>query len=159
MAHCDIKPDNVFMDRAGRCKLGDFSHSQLFNSDGTIKNAKGSYYFMAPEMASCPSEPYNGAAIDMWALGICLWILYFRKYPFRNLSTAVIELMEEISNFDVNKELACMRRSNTHIDSDFENFIRAVLCKEPSLRITASDALVRYTNGPYDTHTATPMAV
>lgn len=105
------------------------------------------------------SEPYNGAAIDMWALGICLWILYFRKYPFRNLSTAVIELMEEISNFDVNKELACMRRSNTHIDSDFENFIRAVLCKEPSLRITASDALVRYTNGPYDTHTATPMAV
>ncbi|KAK1443773.1 hypothetical protein BgAZ_206490 [Babesia gibsoni] len=171
VAHCDIKPDNVFMDKNGRCKLGDFSHSLQMDSEGKVKGVKGSFYFMAPEMASgspgwkqndrriSESGPYKGASIDMWALGVSLWMLYFQRYPFKTLSTAVIQLMYEISNFDIEEQLEELQADGLHIEADFEDFIRSILCMYPSDRSTASVALVCY-NGYHDKlHTAPSVAV
>ncbi|CDR94038.1 hypothetical protein BBBOND_0103520 [Babesia bigemina] len=141
VAHGDVKPDNVFMEASGRCKLGDFSQSQMMTSDGQVTGARGSYYFLAPEIASNASDSYDGSAADMWAFGSSLWMLYFRRYPLRDPLSAPMELLANIAQFDIDNELACVRAAGESIDPEFESFIRGVLCKDPRSRLRPQAAL------------------
>ncbi|GIX63617.1 CAMKK protein kinase [Babesia caballi] len=143
VAHGDVKPDNIFMDASGRCKLGDFGQSQLLEDGRAAHSALGSYYFLAPEIVSNSSAHYDGAAADVWALGASLWVLYFQRYPFNNhCANATAELFVAIANFDIDHELACLRATGAHIEPEFESFIRGAMCTDPARRLRAQTALV-----------------
>ena len=79
--HRDIKPDNILIDENDRVKYTDFGLS-IFTDEGTnvVNNAAGSSLFFGPEVTY--GKAYNPKAADIWALGVTLYFMFFRKYPF-----------------------------------------------------------------------------
>ncbi len=77
--HRDIKPQNIFVDRRGQYKLGDFGVAKVA-SRTTAGTRVGTFRYMAPEVYH--GQPY-GAAADIYSLGLVLyWVLNRRRGPF-----------------------------------------------------------------------------
>ncbi len=77
--HRDIKPQNIFVDRRGQYKLGDFGVAKVA-SRTTAGTRVGTFRYMAPEVYH--GQPY-GAAADIYSLGLVLyWMLNRRRGPF-----------------------------------------------------------------------------
>ena len=77
--HRDIKPQNMFLNHLGECKLGDFGIAKTIEktSGGT---KIGTFKYMAPEVYG--GRPY-GAAADIYSLGLVLyWLMNERRAPF-----------------------------------------------------------------------------
>jgi calcium/calmodulin-dependent protein kinase kinase 2 len=79
--HRDLKPENMLIDESDRIKISDFGVSHIVE-DGSdeIQNTAGSNYFFAPEI--CAGNTYKGTKSDIWALGVTLYFMVYRRYPF-----------------------------------------------------------------------------
>ena len=79
--HRDIKPENLLLDENDCIKITDFGLS-LFTENGNdiVKNTAGSQLFFAPEVLE--GKNYRGKKSDVWALGVTLYYMVFKKYPF-----------------------------------------------------------------------------
>ena len=80
--HRDIKPENLLIDESEKLKISDFGVSHIIE-DGSdeIRTTAGSNYYFAPEI--CAGEAYKGKKSDIWALGVTLYQMVFRRYPFK----------------------------------------------------------------------------
>ncbi|CAE7557705.1 unnamed protein product, partial [Symbiodinium microadriaticum] len=103
----DLKPDNILVTSAGVVKIMDFGVSNDFTQastssmrNGFISDTKGTWPFWSPEMCDDDDdedEPvkYSAYKADVWAGGVVLYILLFRKLPF--WSDDMIELFSQIA--------------------------------------------------------------
>ena len=80
--HRDIKPENLLIDENDRVKITDFGLS-LFAKNGNdlVRNVAGSSLFFSPEIC-IGNVTYRGKKSDVWALGVTLYYMVFKKYPF-----------------------------------------------------------------------------
>ncbi len=79
--HRDIKPENLLVDDSDRVKISDFGVSLILeNGADEISSTAGSNYFFSPEI--CAGDAYKGKKSDIWALGVTLYFLVFKRYPF-----------------------------------------------------------------------------
>ena len=86
ISHRDIKPENIMLDHEGEVFLCDFGCSEFFKpeEEDLSKATKGTYLFMAPEMFKTGVEKVvKGRAIDIWALGVTLFNLLTKDYPWK----------------------------------------------------------------------------
>ena len=75
VAHCDVKPDNIF-NLDGRWVLGDFGLSlKRGQSPATEPNEfLGTRHYVAPELAATPYRHlYNWSKCDSYSFAITLW--------------------------------------------------------------------------------------
>ena len=80
LIHRDLKPDNIFISKDYKAKIGDFGISkQLINTNDYSKTQKGTLRYMAPEILN--GEEYN-RKIDIWSLGCILYELFTLKPCF-----------------------------------------------------------------------------
>jgi serine/threonine protein kinase len=86
--HGDIKPANILLDAHSRVKLADFGLAGQ-RCDGESLPMKGSLPYMSPELIRGRST--NGAANDIWALGITFLELLTGKVPWRSRDRAEIQ--------------------------------------------------------------------
>lgn len=80
IAHRDIKLENILIDRAGNVKLCDFGMAIQLKEGQTLKRRCGSLHYMAPEVLA--GKPYDGLAVDMWSLGVVLYVLLTGQFPY-----------------------------------------------------------------------------
>ena len=86
--HLDIKPDNIFVTEDGTFKLGVFGVSQQMERTLSNGSAKGTYYYMSPEIYH--GGKY-GVTADIYSLGMVLYKLFNRnRDPFLNVDQQII---------------------------------------------------------------------
>lgn len=97
--HRDIKPQNIFVNKNGSYKLGDFGVAKI-SGHTTFGTKTGTYKYMAPEVYK--NEPY-GSSADIYSLGLVMyWMLNERRAPF-------LPLPPEVPTFTIEEE-ARLRR-------------------------------------------------
>ncbi len=85
MAHLDLKPSNVLIDKSDVVKITDFGIAQIFRENQSADaRLSGSPAYMAPEQFS--GNPTKQS--DIWALGILLYQMLTCEPPFRADSLA-----------------------------------------------------------------------
>lgn len=83
VVHRDLKPENVLLFNAksdSDIKLCDFGFSTICEDGATLTDRLGTPNYVAPEIIL--KHPY-GKQVDVWALGIILFILLSGAYPFQ----------------------------------------------------------------------------
>ena len=81
ISHRDIKPENFMLCKADdlSCvKMIDFGLSKDFSEQNTMHTMSGSPYYIAPEVFL---QKYT-QKIDIWSMGVVLYIMLSGKVPF-----------------------------------------------------------------------------
>ncbi|XP_059137387.1 putative sperm motility kinase W [Peromyscus eremicus] len=80
IAHRDIKLENILIDEAGNVKLCDFGMARQLAEGQMLEGVCGSLLYLAPEILA--RKPYDALAIDMWSLGVLLYVLVTGQFPY-----------------------------------------------------------------------------
>ena len=94
--HRDLKPHCVLLsskENAAPVKLGGFGVALQLPETGLIQTSRiGTPAFMAPEVVNRES-PGFGYPVDMWALGVMLYVLLIGTLPFTGAKNRVFEMI------------------------------------------------------------------
>ena len=132
LVHRDIKPENILLD-GDKIKLCDFGWCCETNNNNR-KSFCGTFEYMAPEIIN--EIPY-GKPVDIWALGILLYELYFGVSPF-NSNNENEEKTKEIINNIMQKKLFFNRKS---IAYDMKDLIAHMLEFDVNKRYTIEEVV------------------
>ena len=124
IAHRDIKPSNIMIDSNGYLKMIDFGTAKIL-TDYT-STIIGTPHYIAPEILQ--GRGYS-LSCDFWSLGICMYEIFYGKYPFGNYANEVIEIYKDVLKNDFS--FPC---ENTKV-ANVNSFIRCLLCKKVNERI------------------------
>ena len=83
IVHRDIKLENTIFDEYGDIKLTDFGFSKKLKKGEYLQDHRGSEIYSSPEVIVYEND-YDGYLADIWSLGVCLFFLIFKDYPFSN---------------------------------------------------------------------------
>lgn len=138
IVHRDIKPENVLCvtkDWPLRVKLADFGLAD-YSVDGEINEKQqtmiGTPGYVAPEVVK--KEKY-GPPVDMWAVGVLLYIMLSGKMPFYGRDDAACLRMIASGKY------AMPDREWATISPEAKSLVKALLQLNPDKRLTANGAL------------------
>jgi serine/threonine protein kinase len=133
--HGDIKPANIMMSRFADIKLVDFGHSEeTFSPLNGCFEKRGTPWYTAPEIF----EGQYGFSPDMWALGIIMYIMMYKRHPYyisQNELSSASTMHKVLTNQKLVFPSTCI------FSDDAKNFVRQALDIEPATRISAEDGL------------------
>ncbi|XP_071776247.2 serine/threonine-protein kinase DCLK3 [Centroberyx gerrardi] len=137
IVHRDLKPENLLMERmadgSSRLKLGDFGLAMVVTEP--IFTICGTPTYVAPEILS---ETGYGLAVDVWALGVILYILLCGFPPFRSRDRDQEELFRLIKQGELN----FLSPYWDPISEGASGLVRALLQVDPTVRLTAAQTLL-----------------
>jgi len=128
VVHRDLKPENVvFFDKLGIVKLTDFGFSNVFAPGKKLETSCGSLAYSAPEILL--GDSYDPPAVDVWSLGVILFMLVAGRAPFQeaNDSETLTMIMD------------CKYQIPSRVSEDCKSLIKRMLVREPSDRIHLQD--------------------
>ena len=123
IAHRDIKPANLIIDSTGYIKILDFGTAKKIR-DFTF-TVIGTPTCMAPEVLLGKGYSYP---VDYWSLGVCMYFVYYGRYPFGHGITDIMVIYDQI----INKELTFSRETGL---VEFNHFLGTMLNKKPTNRL------------------------
>ncbi|BFZ19538.1 hypothetical protein BsWGS_22577 [Bradybaena similaris] len=124
VVHRDLKPENVvFFNKLGIVKLTDFGFSNVFAPGKKLETSCGSLAYSAPEILL--GDSYDPPAVDVWSLGVILFMLVTGRAPFQeaNDSETLTMIMD------------CKYQIPTHVSRACQELIAKMLVREPGERI------------------------
>jgi serine/threonine protein kinase len=126
--HKDIKLENILYDEeTNTCLLADFGMAQHFDGVKYLCDNLGSLHYSAPEIWS--SSPYRGPEVDIWALGVTLYLLVTGVFPFGGSTPA--EVLAEIREYDL--------WFPPELSPDLQNLLLGMLARHSYRRMTLAD--------------------
>ncbi|EFA86387.1 putative protein kinase [Heterostelium album PN500] len=126
IVHCDLKPENLlYSDNSENAviKLCDFGLSQRCAAGEQLRSMIGTATYMAPEISAFTGY---GKPVDMWALGVIIYILLCGFPPF-----------DETTGW--NLEFPSPEWDN--ISDSAKDLIKSLLVVDPAKRLTAQQAM------------------
>ena len=135
IVHRDIKPENLLLCHKNddiKVKISDFGFAKRVTSDTCLTTRCGSPNYVAPEIIS--RVPY-GTPVDMWSIGVVIYILLCGYLPFADKSHIVLYRKIKQVRYQFHP------KHWSKISKDAKDFITMLLVREPSQRFTARHAL------------------
>jgi len=133
LAHLDIKPENILLDKNFKAKLCDFGASAQWSTQNPkidISDSTSTFQYSAPETFT---EKYVLAdKVDAWSLGVMLHVMFTKRYPFTGVG------LEFKRNVFV---------GNVSIDSSFPVNLKPILVglfhKNPNERSSVEEVILQ----------------
>lgn len=146
VAHRDMKPENLLLDENYDLKIADFGFAgPLEGRDGSgfLTTRLGTKNYMAPEIHD--GKPYTGQSVDLFALGIILFIMVAQAPPFNTAETNKDPFYRAISQ----GKSAAFWRAHTKskpnganfFSEEFKNLIISMLQHDPMHRPSISELM------------------
>lgn len=139
ICHRDLKPENLLCSgeeqgyKPFRVIIADFGLSKAFNNGEVLETSCGTPDYVAPEVIT--AEGTYDSSVDMWSIGVITYVLLCGFSPF--LSSTQHGLFDKI----VRVEYDFPDPEWTNISESAKSFIRGLLIKDGSKRMTATQCL------------------
>jgi len=124
VVHRDIKTENLLLDENLNVKIADFGFGNFFQDDNLLKSSCGTPQYAAPEIFE--GKEYYGPEVDIWSLGVVLYVLVCAAIPFDG--TSFTDVRDHV--------LSGRFRIPFFMSSELEDLIKKILVKNPSQRYT-----------------------
>ena len=135
IAHCDIKPENVLLDKNFSPKLNDFGFSQMFRGeigDYLLHQFNGTTIYCAPETRKAYIRGFDGVKNDIFSLGVFLFVITVGDFPFERAS-----FTDDKYRFIVKKNYSRFWEnfSSIELSDEFKDLINNLICLNPTQRL------------------------
>jgi serine/threonine protein kinase len=142
IAHRDLKPDNVLIDKQFNAKLADFGLCHIAAAGQLLRTPCGSPLYAPPEILA--TQDYDGKAADIWSLGIMLYTMVTGTLPWSTENQ--VELFRQISQADIDVP--------AHLTPPLQGLLARMLERDPARRLTIGEVLdsewfPKTQNGPW----------
>eukprot|EP00775_Hariotina_reticulata_P008788 gene8788-8966_t len=136
VVHGDLKPANLLLDsNSNKVKIADFGSSIMAGGDKmfSMRNCPGfsTPAFRSPESLTSGYQP--SFEMDMWALGVCIYMWVFGCLPFTGAAPFII--YEKIRNQNVSLP------SGMQVSPELLDFVRKLLDKDVLQRLDVYGAM------------------
>ncbi|XP_017065873.1 serine/threonine-protein kinase par-1 [Drosophila eugracilis] len=122
IVHRDLKAENLLLDLNMNIKIADFGFSNHFKPGELLATWCGSPPYAAPEVFE--GKQYTGPEIDIWSLGVVLYVLVCGALPFDGSTLQSLR----------DRVLSGRFRIPFFMSSECEHLIRRMLVLEPTRR-------------------------
>ena len=129
ICHRDLKLENILLSDRQRIKIIDFGFSIRTPEDSKLKIFCGTSSYMAPEIVR--KAEYNGFKVDVWALGVVLYVLLTGRFPFKAKTEKELFARIQTGQF----------LPPVQMNFDAKRLITRMLSVEPSKRPTATELM------------------
>ncbi|XP_036706465.1 serine/threonine-protein kinase SIK1 isoform X1 [Balaenoptera musculus] len=126
IVHRDLKTENLLLDGNMDIKLADFGFGNFYKPGEPLSTWCGSPPYAAPEVFE--GKEYEGPQLDIWSLGVVLYVLVCGSLPFDGPSLPALRQRVLEGRF----------RIPFFMSRDCETLIRRMLAVDPTKRITVS---------------------
>uniref|UniRef100_A0A0K0EYC6 AT25266p (inferred by orthology to a D. melanogaster protein) n=1 Tax=Strongyloides venezuelensis TaxID=75913 RepID=A0A0K0EYC6_STRVS len=131
IVHRDLKCENIFLDRYGNIKLGDFGFARHLPAGVTSKTFCGSKAYVALEILR--ATIYTGQGVDIWSTGVILYIMLTGCMPFRDSKP------REMIYYQMKRKV--IYPASVNVSEDAKNLIYEMLNPDPSSRYNCAQIL------------------
>ena len=136
IVHRDIKLENILTKSINNnendflVKLTDYGISKKVTNSTMCKTHVGTILTMAPEILEGEENEKYTNECDLWSIGIIIYQLYFRSFPFQGLNETVL-----LKNIKLKKGKV-INKDHTTGDKNLDDLIKKLLIIDPRERIT-----------------------
>ncbi|KAK3107528.1 hypothetical protein FSP39_016792 [Pinctada imbricata] len=124
VVHRDLKAENLLLDANMNIKIADFGFGNFFKTNEHLATFCGSPPYAAPEVFE--GRKYLGPQIDIWSLGVVLYVLVCGALPFDGTNLQMLR----------DRVLQGRFRIPFFMSTDCEHLIRRMLVRDPSKRFS-----------------------
>ncbi|KAL1274513.1 hypothetical protein QQF64_027327, partial [Cirrhinus molitorella] len=126
IVHRDLKAENLLLDAHMNMKIADFGFGNFFRPGEPLTTWCGSPPYAAPEVFE--GQQYEGPQLDIWSMGVVLYVLVCGALPFDGPSLPVLRQRVLEGRF----------RIPYFMSEDCEHLIRKMLVLDPGKRLSLS---------------------
>lgn len=108
ICHRDLKIENIMIDQNDNIKIIDFGLANFYDNKILLSTFCGSLYFAAPELLL--AKHYMGPEVDVWSLGIVLYVMLCGRVPFDDESVCVLQGKIKNTKFDFCRAISSSAR-------------------------------------------------
>eukprot|EP00439_Symbiodinium_sp_Y106_P005744 s1422_g1.t1 len=140
IAHRDLKPENVLIAKMRQAdppnedctlydiKIADYGLSKYNDEGEPLRSMVGTPQYWAPEMLKAKGRQGYDERVDLWSLGVLLYVMLYGRYPFRG----------DNANEQIKNGTFELSRAKSPPSEDAQDLIRKLLKVNPGDRLPLS---------------------
>lgn len=136
IVHCDIKPQNILVDKYLNPKITDFGIAKMVSNQTMVytPTVMGSVHYLSPEQAT---GGHVTASSDVYSLGVVLFEMLTGKVPFDGNTPVAIAMMH------AEKQIPPLSDYMSEVPAGLQEILDTALAKDPAKRYHNAGSLRR----------------